>query len=178
MDISKIKIGKNAPEKFNVIIEIPKDSQNKYEIDKESGAVLLDRVLFSPMHYPADYGFIPETHCEDGDPLDAIVLGSDPLCPGCLVEARPVAVLKMKDNGEEDSKILAVQAKNPRFDNIRDIKDIESFHEHSLKEIAHFFSTYKELEGKKVEIFGWGGKKEAIEEIKKAQEMYKNLTSN
>ena len=162
MDISKIKIGKNAPEKFNVIIEIPKDSQNKYEIDKESGAVLLDRVLFSPMHYPADYGFIPETHCEDGDPLDAIVLGSDPLCPGCLVEARPVAVLKMKDNGEEDSKILAVQAKNPRFDNIRDIKDIESFHEHSLKEIAHFFPLTKNWRVRKSRYLAGEGKRRRL----------------
>lgn len=172
MNLSKIKIGDKAPEIFNVIIEIPKDSQNKYEIDKESGAIKLDRVLYSPMHYPADYGFIPETHCEDGDPLDVIVLGSDPLFPGCVVEARPIALMRMKDNGEEDSKILAVQAKNPRFNDIKGTKDIQ---EHSLKEIAHFFAAYKELENKKVEVIGWESEQAAKEEIKKSQEAYKNL---
>lgn len=169
MDLSKITIGEKAPEVVNVIIEIPKDSQNKYEFDKKSGAVKLDRVLYSPMHYPADYGFIPQTHCDDGDPLDAIVFGGDPLFPGCVVEARPIGLLKMVDNGENDYKILAVQAKNPRFDNIKDIKDIKAIHEHSLKEIAHFFSAYKELEGKKVKIISWEGSKKAKEEIKKSK---------
>lgn len=168
-------IGKKAPEVVNVIIEIPKNSQNKYEFDKESGALKLDRVLYSPMHYPADYGFIPETHCGDGDPLDAIVFGSDPLVPGCLVEARPIGLLKMIDGGEEDYKVLAVQVKNPRFDNVKDIEDIKATHEHSFKEIAHFFTAYKELEGKKVEILGWENSQKAKEEIKRAQELYKNL---
>ncbi|MBI4993793.1 inorganic diphosphatase [Candidatus Wolfebacteria bacterium] len=175
MDLSKITIGKKAPETVNVIIEIPKDSQNKYEIDKESGAIILDRVLYSPMHYPADYGFIPQTHCDDGDPLDAIVLGNDPLFPGCLVEVRPIGLLKMIDGGENDYKILAVQVKNPRFENIKDINDIKITHEHSLKEIAHFFSAYKELEGKKVEILGWEGVEKAKEEIIETQKAYKNL---
>lgn len=173
MDFSKIAIGKNAPDIVNVIIEIPKDSQNKYEFDKELGIVKLDRVLYSPMHYPADYGFIPQTLCDDGDPLDAVVLGSSPLFPGCLVEARPIGLLKMIDGGENDYKILAVQAKNPRFDNIKDIKDIQKTHEHSLKEIAHFFEAYKNLENKKVKIINWGNKKEAAKEIKDAREAYK-----
>ncbi|MEK7634318.1 MAG: inorganic diphosphatase [Patescibacteria group bacterium] len=175
MDLSKLTIGKKSPDVVNVIIEIPKDSQNKYEFDKESGAIKLDRVLYSPMHYPADYGFIPETHCEDGDPLDALVLGGDPLVPGCLVEARPIGFLKMIDGGEEDYKILAVQVKNPRFDNVKNIEDIEIIHEHSLKEIAHFFQSYKELENKKVEILGWEGAEKAKEEIIKTQKAYKNL---
>ncbi|MEK7087128.1 MAG: inorganic diphosphatase, partial [Patescibacteria group bacterium] len=173
MDLSKIKIGKKFPEVFNVIVEIPKDSQNKYEIDKESGAIKLDRVLYSPMHYPADYGFIPETYCEDGDSLDVLVLGGDPLFPGCVVSARPIAILRMRDNGDEDSKILAVQNDNPRFNNIRDIEDIKKLHEHSLKEISHFFQAYKELEGKKTEILGWENSEKAKEEIKRARENYK-----
>lgn len=175
MDLSKLTIGKKSPNTVNVIIEIPKDSQNKYEFDKESGAIKLDRVLYSPMHYPADYGFIPETHCEDGDPLDALVLGGDPLIPGCLVEARPIGLLKMIDGGKEDFKILAVQVKNPRFDNVKNIEDIEAIHEHSLKEIAHFFQSYKDLENKKVEILGWEGVEKAKEEIIKSSREYINL---
>ncbi len=175
MDFSKITIGKNAPKVVNVIIEIPKDSQNKYEFDKESGAVRLDRVLYSPMHYPADYGFIPQTLCDDGDPLDILVLGSSPLFPGCAVEARPIGLLEMIDGGENDYKILAVQAKNPRFDNIRDIKDIRKTHEHSLKEIAHFFQAYKELENKKVKILNWGNRQKAIKEIQEGRKAYRNL---
>lgn len=172
MDLSKIKIGEKFPEICNVIIEIPKDSQNKYEIDKESGAIKLDRVLYSPMHYPLDYGFIPETHCEDGDPLDVLVLGGDPLPSGCIVSVRPIAILKMKDNGDEDFKILAVQNDNPRFEGIRDIEDIKKLHEHSLKEISHFFQAYKELEGKKTEILNWENAEKAKEEIKKAHKAF------
>lgn len=175
MDLSKITIGKKFPEAINVIIEIPKDSQNKYEFDKKSGAIILNRVLYSPMHYPTDYGFIPHTYCDDGDPLDVLVLGSDPLFPGCVVEARPIGLLKMIDGNEADYKILAVQTKNPRFENIKDISDIKSVHEHSLKEISHFFSAYKELEGKKVKIQNWEGAKEAKKEIIKAQKAYKKI---
>ena len=178
MDLSKIKIGKKFPEVFNVIVEIPKDSQNKYEVDKESGAIKLDRVLYSPMHYPTDYGFIPETHCEDGDSLDVLVLGGNSLFPGCIVSARPIAILKMRDNGDEDFKVLAVQNDNPRFDGIRDIEDIKKLHEHSLKEISHFFQAYKELEGKKTEILGWENSEKAKEEIKRAHEIYKKITNN
>lgn len=172
MNLSDIKIGSRAPKIINAVIEIPKNSQNKYELDKESGAIKLDRVLYSPMHYPADYGFIPETDSQDGDPLDVMVLGSDPLFPGCIVSVRPVGLLKMIDNGDEDYKILGVQADNPRFDNISDIKDLKISHEHSLKEIAHFFEAYKELEGKKTKILGWEGAEKAEEEIKKARENY------
>lgn len=175
MNLSKLTIGKKYPEIVNVVIEIPKNSQNKYELDKESGTIKLDRVLFSPMYYPADYGFIPETHCEDGDPLDVLVFGGDPLFPGCLLSVRPIGLLKMKDNGDEDFKILGVQADNPRFDGVKDIADIKSFHEHSLKEISHFFAAYKELEGKKTEIIGWENAEKAKDEIKKAREAHKKI---
>ncbi len=176
MGIYNVKIGDEAPEVINAVIEIPKNSQNKYEYDEKGNYFKLDRVLYSPMHYPADYGFIPETRSEDGDHLDVIILGSDPLFTGCVVAIRPIGILKMIDDGDPDFKILAVQEKNPRFKNIKDIKDIESTHEHSLKEIAHFFQVYKDLQGKKVEIQGWEGKMAAIEEIKKAQETFANET--
>lgn len=173
MSLLNVKIGEKAPNVFNAVIEIPKDSQNKYEIDKETGVIALDRVLYSPMHYPADYGFIPETQSEDGDHLDVMILGGDPLFAGCVARVRPIGLLKMTDDGESDYKILGVQADNPRFDNIADIKDIERFHEHYLKETAHFFQTYKELQGKKVNVFGWEGAEKAKEEIQKAQGAYK-----
>ena len=172
MSLLNVKIGDKAPEIINAIVEIPKDSQNKYEIDKKTGMVSLDRVLYSPMHYPADYGFIPETLAEDGDPADIMILGSDPLFPGCVVRVRPIGMLNMIDNGEQDNKILGVQADNPRFDSIKDISDIEKFHTHHLKEIAHFFETYKELQGKKVEITGWENAESAKKEILLARKMY------
>ena len=172
MSLLNVKIGNKVPEIVNAIVEIPKDSQNKYEIDKKTGMVSLDRVLYSPMHYPADYGFIPETLAEDGDPADIMILGSDPLFPGCVVRVRPIGMLNMIDNGEQDNKILGVQADNPRFDSIKDISDIEKFHTHHLKEIAHFFETYKELQGKKVEITGWENAESAKKEILLARKMY------
>ena len=148
MSLLNVKIGDQAPEIFNAIVEIPKDSQNKYEIDKKTGMVSLDRVLYSPMHYPADYGFIPETKAEDGDPADVLILGNDPLFPGCVVRVRPVGLLNMIDAGEQDNKILGAQADNPRFDSIKDISDIEKFHTHHLKEIAHFFPDLQGASGK------------------------------
>ncbi|MDP3902312.1 MAG: inorganic diphosphatase [bacterium] len=174
MSLLNVKIGDKAPSEFNAIIEIPKNSQNKYELDKETGMVKLDRVLYSPMHYPADYGFIPETLAEDGDPADVIILGGNPLFPGCVVKVRPIGMLKMIDSGEQDNKILGVQVNNPRFDNINDIADLEKLHTHSLKEIAHFFETYKQLQNKEVKIIGWENADAAKEEVKRSQDMYKN----
>ncbi len=172
MSFHKLTIGKDAPGIVNVVVEIPKDSQNKYEYDEETGLIKLDRVLYSPIHYPTDYGFIPETRSEDGDHLDVLVLGGDPLFSGCVVRARPVGLLRMVDSGEEDCKILAVQEDNPRFRNIEDLKDVESINDHLLKEIFHFFEIYKDLQGKEVKIIGWEGFEKAQEEIKKAQEMF------
>src|SRR3989344_9519708 len=174
MSLLNVKIGDKAPEIFNAVVEIPKDSQNKYEIDKQTGMVSLDRVLYSPMHYPADYGFIPETKAEDGDPADVMILGNDSLFPGCVVRVRPIGLLNMIDAGEQDDKIIGVQANNPRFDSIKDIPDVEKSHAHHLKEIAHFFQTYKELQGKKVEIIGWRNAEAAKKEIEKARKMYRN----
>jgi inorganic pyrophosphatase len=168
----KISLGTKAPDVVNVIIEIPKGSQNKYEFDEKLGIFKLDRVLYTAFRYPLDYGFIPETRSEDGDHLDALVIGGDPLPLGCVVEARVIGVLHMIDSGEPDAKILAVQDKNPRFDSVRDIKDIEASNPHLLKEIAHFFATYKDLQGKKVEVQGWKNAAAAKEEIKKAAEVY------
>ena len=168
-----LPLGDKAPEFINVVIEIPKGSHNKYEFDEKLGVLKLDRVLYSPFHYPLDYGFIPATRSEDGDHLDALVIGSDPLFPGCLVEVRPIGMMNMIDSGEADAKILAVQAKNPRFDAIKDLKDIETFNPHLLKEVAHFFKTYKDLQGKKTEIQGWENAVAAKEEIKKAEAVYK-----
>src|SRR3989344_4139358 len=158
------------PEFVNVIVEIPKGSQNKYEYDKKHNVLKLDRVLFSPMHYPGDYGFIPQTLGEDGDPLDALVLVTYPTYPLTLLESRPIGVLKMIDKGEPDDKILCVPIDDPRFTGI---KDIDGIQKHVLNEIAHFFEVYKSLEGKKVEIKGWYGAKKAQEVIKQCIERYK-----
>jgi inorganic pyrophosphatase len=168
-----LPLGEKSPEMINVVIEIPKGSHNKYEFDEKLGVIKLDRVFYSAFYYPLDYGFIPQTRSEDGDHLDALVIGSDPVPTGVLVEARPIGMLNMIDSGEADAKILCVQAKNPRFDTIKDIKDIEAWQPHLLKELVHFFEHYKDLQGKKVETNGWGNKEAAYAEIKKAAESYK-----
>lgn len=144
--------GDDVPETVNVIVEIPQGSQNKYEYDKEHNLIKLDRVLFSPLHYPGDYGLIPRTFAEDDDPLDALVLVNNPTYPGVLIEARPIGLLRMIDSGKTDDKILCAAKNDPRYSSYKDITNIE---EHVLKEIAHFFQVYKDLEGKKVEIIGW-----------------------
>jgi inorganic pyrophosphatase len=158
MDVWRDVDSGRVPDQINVIVEIPKGSQNKYEYDKKNRIMKLDRVLFSPMHYPGDYGIIPKTLARDNDPLDALVLISYPTFPGILIEARPVGMLKMIDSGKEDDKILCVPVNDVRFSNIKDIKDIEK---PILNEISHFFEAYKKLEGKKVKIAGWYNAKEA-----------------
>jgi inorganic pyrophosphatase len=165
-----ISWGEN-PEKINVIIEINKGSKNKYEINKENGIIALDRVLHSAQDYPFDYGFVPQTHWHDGDALDVVLLTTYPLFPGCLVEVRPVAVVHMVDAGEKDEKIIAVPTGDPRFDGVRDLADINP---HTLKEIEHFFLTYKMVQGKKVEISSTEGKSAAIDAIKEAVMLYNN----
>lgn len=172
--MKNIPIGKKAPEEINVVIEIPKGSHNKYEYDEEMGVFKLDRVLYAPHFYPLDYGFIPETRSEDGDHLDVLVLGSDPLFSGCVVAVRPVGVMDMIDGGEPDAKILAVQVKNPRTNMFKTLRDIETSYPHLLKEIANFFETYKQLEGKSVEVKGWKDERAAQAEITKAMKVYKH----
>jgi inorganic pyrophosphatase len=137
---------------IDVTIEIPQGSRNKYEYDHRTGAIRLDRVLHSAVHYPADYGFIPDTLSNDGDPLDVLVLVYEPTFPGCVVPVRPVGVLRMNDDKGYDEKILAVPAGEPRFDDVFDLPDL---HSHWLWEIENFFATYKLLEEKDTEIHGW-----------------------
>lgn len=152
-------------------IEIPTGSQNKYEYDKERGTFVLDRVLYSPVHYPAEYGYIPETLALDGDPLDILVLATFPTFPGCIIRSRVVGVLIMSDDKGQDEKILAVPEKDPRFDEIKSLEDVPA---HRLKEIAHFFQVYKELENKKTEIVGWEGKEKAVALIDECKRRYQD----
>ncbi len=146
--------GPDCPEIVRTIVEIPKNSSNKYEYDGQLGVFRLDRALYSPMHYPGDYGFIPGTLSEDGDPLDVLVLVDEPSFPGVLIAVRPVGVLEMVDQNEPDQKVLAAPNRNPRFDQIHTIDQVFP---HNLREIEHFFTIYKELEGKRTEMRGWRG---------------------
>ena len=168
----EVESGIDIPEIINVIVEIPKGSQNKYEYDKKHNLIKLDRVLYSPFHYPGDYGIVPQTLSEDGDPLDALVLVTNPTFPGILIEARPVGLLRMKDDGKLDDKIICVSTFDPRYLHTTDIDDIE---QHHLREMAHFFQVYKDLEGKKVEILGWENSKQAKSVIIEAVKKYKKV---
>jgi inorganic pyrophosphatase len=156
-------------EEMTVIIEIPKGSKNKYEIDKDTGLIALDRVMHTSQDYPFDYGFVPQTHFDDGDALDVVVLTTYPLAPGIMLKARPVAIMGMIDSGEKDDKVIAVPVDDPRFANVKDLADIN---EHTLKEIEHFFSSYKMIQKKEVQISGFEGKKEAQEAFEKSIKMY------
>ncbi len=155
--------------KMNVIIEIPKGSKNKYEIDKATGIIALDRVYHTTQDMPFDYGFVPQTLWDDGDALDVVVLTTHPLASGILVRVRPVGIMHMVDSGESDAKIIAVPVKDVRWNDVQDLGDINK---HTLAEMEHFFSTYKGIEKKTVEIKGFGDKKEAIEAFKKSKELY------
>jgi inorganic pyrophosphatase len=135
-----------------VVVEIPKGSRNKYEFDHDTGRIRLDRTLFSPVHYPTDYGFVPGTLAEDGDPLDAMVLLSEPTFPGCLIETRVVGMLDMADDAGRDQKLLVVPLTDPQWNHIFASDQVAP---HLLREIEHFFTVYKQLEDKTVEVFGW-----------------------
>lgn len=165
-----VTLGDKAPEHINVIIEIPRGSLNKYEIDKETGMIALDRVMHTAQVYPVDYGFAPQTLWEDGDALDVVVLTTEPLFPGVLVKARPVGIMHMIDNGESDDKVLAVPVDDPRWSHVQDIGDVN---QHQLKVLQHFFETYKKLQNKTVEISGFEGKDAAAEAVKKSVVLYK-----
>ncbi len=162
-------IDRGNEELFNVIIEIPSGSRVKYELDKKSGLIKFDRVLYSPMHYPGNYGFVPRTLWDDGDPIDVLVLGADPLVPGCVLEARPIGVLDMIDSGDGDAKILAVPSNDPRWNNTKSLNDIES---HILEEIKHFFQVYKQLQKKEVNVGEWRDTEHAHADIKRSFELY------
>lgn len=156
-------------DKLNVIIEIPKMSRIKYELDKDTGLIMVDRVLYSPMHYPANYGFVPQSLWDDGDPLDVLVMSHEPFVPGCLVVARPLGVLDMTDGGDHDAKVLAVPVKDPRYERLKDLNDVEP---HLLEEIKHFFKVYKDLEKKEVLVADWRPREEAIKDAEKAFRQY------
>lgn len=165
-----VEIGDKAPNVINSIIEIPKDSKLKYELDKKTGLIKLDRFLFSAVHYPGDYGFVPRTLWEDGDPLDIIILTNRSASyPLTLVEARVIGVIRMIDNGEKDDKIVAVYESDPRYKEYQEINDVPK---HYLEELKHFFETYKELEGKKCKILEFLPKEAALKDVKTAQEIY------
>jgi len=164
MSLRNATIGPNAPDVFNTVIEIPRGSTNKYEVDIETGLIKLDRVLYSPLFYPFDYGYIPQTHYLDGDPLDVLVLISHPTFPGCVIEASAIGVLEMTDEKGPDEKILCVAKKDPRFGYRTDLSQLN---EHTTKEIMHFFEVYKGLEDKAVDVVGWHGPDVARELIAK-----------
>jgi inorganic pyrophosphatase len=158
--------GRDVPNAVNVIVEIPKGRRTKFEVDEETGLLRLDRYLYSSLHYPGDYGFVPQTLAEDGDPLDIIVMVNEPTFSGCLIEARPIGLFKMTDRGANDYKILAVPSKDPIFAEYRDLWRVPP---HFLKEVEHFFATYKELENPDgediVKTLGWESTDKACEEI-------------
>lgn len=154
---------------MNVIVEIPKFSKNKYEIDKETGLIALDRVMHSAQDYPFDYGFVPQTLWDDGDALDVLLLTTYPLLPGILVPARPVALLNMIDDGDSDAKVIAVPKKDPRFDQVTDLSTINP---HTLKEIEHFFATYKKVQQKVVETKGFEDASAAQRAFIRSRELY------
>jgi inorganic pyrophosphatase len=161
--------GPDLPELVRVIVEIPKDSANKYEYDGELGVFRLDRTLYSPMHYPGDYGFIPGTLAEDNDPMDVLVLVNRPSFPGCLLEVRPVGVLNMVDQRERDQKIIAVPKRDPRY---MEVHTLDQVFPHTRRELEHFFAIYKELEGRITETQGWGGPHEARRAILDSRKTY------
>ena len=164
-----VPAGTDFPHVVNAFVEIPKGRRSKFEVDKKTGYIRLDRYLYSSSHYPGDYGFIPGTLAEDADPLDVLTLVDEPSYPGVLISVRPVGVLEMVDQDEPDQKILAVPNRNPRFDQVHTIDQVFP---HNLREIEHFFTIYKELEGKRTEMRGWRGPREARDVIRKSRERY------
>ncbi len=167
----ELRAGPDAPDLIYVIVEIPKGSRNKYEYNKEHGVIKLDRVLYSSVSYPGDYGLIPQTFWEDGDPLDVLVTVGEPTFPGCIIEARPVGVFRMEDKGKSDDKILAVPFRDPRYAQVHDLADLP---QHFLIEVAHFFSVYKALEeGGRVQVKGWEDAQAAKDSIRSGMEQYR-----
>ena len=164
-----IPTGPSAPEVVYAVVEIPKGSRNKYEYHKDMEAFALDRVLYSPVQYPAEYGIIPKTLWDDGDPMDILVLMEQPTFPGCVIETRPIGVMRMLDGGESDDKIIGVPVHDPRFKDVKDISDLPKAY---LDEVGHFFTVYKNLEGKTTDVMGWESTEKALEAINHSIELY------
>lgn len=170
MNFHHIPVGPNPPEIVNAVIEVPQGCSLKYEYDEQYDIIKLDRVLHSPLFYPCDYGFIPQTRSDDGDHLDVLILVTAPSFPGCVMEVRPVGMLKMTDDQGKDFKILAVPRRDPRFEEVRRLEDLG---DHFPKEISHFFEVYKYLEEKMVDVHGWENVEAAHAEVLKTMDVYK-----
>lgn len=164
-----IETGKKAPNVVNTVIEISKGSRLKYELHKESGMIMLDRVAHTTNVYPGDYGFVPQTYWEDGDPLDILVIGDTPVQPNTLARVRVIGVMHMIDGGESDDKIIGVYHDDPRYDDVEDLDDVS---QHRLDEIEHYFETYKDLQEKEVSVTGFEGAESAREAVKKGIKLY------
>lgn len=164
-----IATGEEAPKFVTAIVENPRDSNTKYELDKQTGMLRLDRHLFSAVYYPADYGFIPQTYCDDKDPLDVFILTMRPTYPMTICDVQVIGMIHMVDGGEEDDKIIAVHKNDPRFKEWNDISDVP---QHILKELKHFLETYKLLEEKEVEVFEVQNAEAAFKTIEEAQKLY------
>jgi len=165
-----LETGPNPPEEIYAVVECLKGERNKYEYDKDVPGVVLDRVLHSNVHYPSDYGFIPQSYYDDEDPFDVLVLVEDRTFPGCVIEARPVALMRMDDDGEKDDKVVAVPSEDPRYDHVEDVDDLT---DQQKAEISEFFETYKNLEaGKETETLGWEDRAAAHDAIEHAMDLY------
>lgn len=164
-----VSYGKDAPRMVTAIIEVPKGSKSKYELDKDSGLIRLDRILYSSVVYPANYGFIPQTYCDDKDPLDILVLSQDAAIPLCLMRAKPIGVMKMLDQGERDDKIIAVHVDDPEYNHYKSISDLPP---HRMREVKRFFEDYKALENKDVEVKNFLGVRDAFKIINDSIRLY------
>jgi len=168
-DYMRVPAGVNLPSVVNSIVEIPKGRRNKFEIDKRTGLIRLDRYLYSASFYPGDYGFIPHTLAEDGDPLDILVMVNEPTFSGCLIEARVIGLFRMRDRGVPDYKVLGVPNSDPLFAEIQDLPNVPR---HYLREVEHFFATYKQLEGVTIETEGWAPAEQASTEVNASVDRY------
>lgn len=170
----EVLLGDQAPQTVNAVIEIPKGSKLKYELDKHSGLIKVDRVLFSSVHYPANYGFIPQTYCEDRDPLDVLVLGQEPVVPLTIMRAKIIGVMRMQDQGEADDKLIAVHADDPEYAHYNSITELAP---HRMTEVRRFFEDYKKLENKNVVVEKFFDREDALKILKDAIKFYSEKRS-
>jgi inorganic pyrophosphatase len=174
-DYMMIPPGTGEAAVVNVIVEIPKGRRNKFEVDKVTGLIKLDRYLYSSAVYPGDYGFVPQTLAEDGDPLDALVMVNEPTFSGCLIEARVVGIFRMRDKGQNDFKLLAVPHKDPLLAHIKKLTDVPA---HFVREVEFFFTTYKQLEGVTIEALGWASHDEGTAEVRSSVDRFRSSLGN